>query len=284
MSNTVPLFTFGIETNLYSDPTITNAGTTWLQDVQLALVELGLIGQYMGEGDDRTLYAVNQLDNITLAGMRDLMTTLNRSGQYLPTGSQIIKDFTDLGLDTAMLEAALTGESGDVVNVFNTVASSPEGKQLFHNYLLTGAQKMIADKRRTGMDTQIILTPSYDARIAEAKSQWRTITGTMMNPYLAAVAAQDIANIYEEVQLSEGEYMSPYAAAADTYIKSQKERIKGDNVDAIYKPYSDPMTTIQQKIGEAISKMSIKDNEEFVSGTVQKSYGTNLWNLLSSLG
>jgi hypothetical protein len=284
MSNTVPLFTFGIETNLYSDPTITNAGTTWLQDVQLALVELGLIGQYMGEGDDRTLYAVNQLDDITLAGMRDLMTTLNRSGQYLPTGSQIIKDFTDLGLDTAMLEAALTGESGDVVNVFNTVASSPEGKQLFHNYLLTGAQKMIADKRRTGMDTQIILTPSYDARIAEAKSQWRSITGTMMNPYLAAVAAQDIANIYEEVQLSEGEYMSPYAAAADTYIKSQKERIKGDNVDAIYKPYSDPMTTIQQKIGEAISKMSIKDNEEFVSGTVQKSYGTNLWNLLSSLG
>ena len=101
---------------------------------------------------------------------------------------------------------------------------------------------------------------------------------------LAAVAAQDIANIYEEVQLSEGEYMSPYAAAADTYIKSQKERIKGDNVDAIYKPYSDPMTTIQQKISEAISKMSIKDNEEFVSGTVQKSYGTNLWNLLSSLG
>lgn len=284
-SNTIPLFTYGIETNLYADPHMNATGnSTWLQDVQLALIELGLIGQFMGEGNDRSIYAVNQLDEVTLAGIRDLMTTLNRSGDYLPTSAQIIQDFTELGLDTAMLEAALTGEATDVVDVFNTVASSQAGKELFHNYLLEGANKLIRDKKKLGMDTQIILTPSYDARIADAKETWRGITGGIMNPYLAAVAADDIRRIYEEVQLSEGEYMSPYGAAAKAYQEGQKARIEGDTSNPIYKPYSDPMTTIQQKINQAITTMAVKDNEEFVSGTVQKSYGTNLWNLLSTLG
>ena len=78
--------------------------------------------------------------------------------------------------------------------------------------------------------------------------------------------------------------MSPYGAAAKAYQEGQERRIKGDTSNPIYKPYSDPMTTIQQKINQAITTMAVKDNEQFVSGTVQKSYGTNLWNLLSTLG
>lgn len=283
---TIPLFTVGLETNLYADTILNQNGMTWLQDIQVALVELGLIGQYEGAGDDRTLYAVNQLDDVTLRGIQELMSILNRSGTYLPTSDQLVRDMLNLGIDTALLDAALAGgDTQTIGQIFQSIAQSKEGKQLFHQYLLDGANKLIQDKGRTGMDTQVILLPSQQARISEAKTTWREITGTQMNPYLAAVAAEDIRNIYEQVQSSEGDYMGPYSQAAYLYEQQQKSRIKNPyQADTIYKPYSDPMTIINQKISDAIINMAIKDNEEFVSGNVQRSYGTNLWNILTSLG
>ena len=283
---TIPLFTVGLETNLYADSILNQNGMTWLQDIQVALIELGLIGQYEGTGDDRTLYAVNQLDDVTLRGIQELMGILNRSGTYLPTSDQLVRDMLNLGIDTAILDEALAGgDPAAISSVFQTIAQSKEGKQLFHQYLLDGANKLIQDKGRTGMDTQVILLPSEQARISEAKTKWREITGTQMNPYLAAVAAEDIRNIYEQVQSSEGDYMGPYSQAAYLYEQQQKSRVKNPYLtDTIYKPYSDPMTIINQKIADAITNMAIKDNEEFVSGNVQRSYGTNLWNILTSLG
>ena len=281
---TLPIFTLGIETNLYADPHIQKNGQTWLQDIQLRLVELGLLGDYINQ-EDRTIYTPNQLDQPTINAMQDLMTTLNRSGQYLPSGDELIKGFVSAGIDTANIEAALaSGDAAAVSRLFADVASSPKTKGLFHNYLLQGADSLIKDKRKTGMDTQIIVTPSMDARMSEAKNQWLQMTGSLMNPYLAGVAAADIAKIYEEVQLSEGRYMSPYTAAASVYKSAQQDRIKGDAPNQVVKPFSDPLELINQKVTESIAKLVIEDNQAMNQGALQQSYGTNLWRLLSSLG
>ena len=283
-SGTIPLFTYGMETNLYSDPHIQKNGQTWLQDVQLRLIELGLLGDYVGQ-EDRTIFTPNQLDQATINALEDLMGTLNRSGQYLPGASQLLKDMTELGLDTGAFETALgSGDSATISQFFADVASSNDAKKLFHNYLIQGADKLIKDKKRMGADMQIIITPSYEARMADAKSQWFSLTGSMMNPYLAAVAAQEVGKIYEDVQMSEGKYMGAFGLASSIYKKAQQDRVAANAPSSVVKPMSDPLQLIEQKITETISKMAIEDNAAFSEGSTQRNYGTNLWALLSSLG
>jgi len=283
-SGTIPLFTYGMETNLYSDPHIQKNGQTWLQDVQLRLIELGLLGDYVGQ-EDRTIFTPNQLDQATINALEDLMGTLNRSGQYLPGASQLLKDMTELGLDTGAFETALgSGDSATISQFFADIASSSDAKKLFHNYLIQGADKLIKDKKRMGADMQIIITPSYEARMADAKSQWFSLTGSMMNPYLAAVAAQEVGKIYEDVQMSEGKYMGAFGLASSIYKKAQQDRVAANAPSSVVKPMSDPLQLIEQKITETISKMAIEDNAAFSEGSTQRNYGTNLWALLSSLG
>ena len=283
-SGTIPVFQIGIETNLYADPHITQSGMTWLQDVQIGLVELGLLGDYYGD-QDRTIFTPNQLDEPTKRAIQDAMGILNRSGQYLPDSETLLNDFKEAGLNTAGLEAALqSGKLEDIASFFNNVAASPEMKAIFHNYFMTGINNMINDKKKLGGDMQVIVTPSFEARVADAKSQWASITGGMMNPYLAAVAASEIDKIYRDVQMSEGKYMGPYGAAMSVYKKAQQDRIAGNAPSSTTKPFSDPLDIIENKIQETIMKMAVEDNAAFAAGDTQKNYGTNLWALLSSLG
>jgi hypothetical protein len=283
-SGTIPVFQIGIETNLYADPHITQSGMTWLQDVQIGLVELGLLGDYYGD-QDRTIFTPNQLDEPTKRAIQDAMGILNRSGQYLPDSETLLNDFKEAGLNTAGLEAVLqSGEAGQIAQFFGSVAASPEMKSIFHNYFMTGINNMINDKKKLGGDMQVIVTPSFEARVADAKSQWASITGGMMNPYLAAVAASEIDKIYRDVQMSEGKYMGPYGAAMSVYKKAQQDRIAGNAPSSTTKPFSDPLDIIENKIQETIMKMAVEDNAAFAAGDTQKNYGTNLWALLSSLG
>ena len=281
---TIPVFQVGVETNLYADPHIGIGGQTWLQDVQIALVELGFLGGFYGQ-EDRTIFTPNQLDEPTARAIRDAMGMLNRSGQYLPDSQTLLDDFKKAGLNTAGLEQVLeSGDTGKVAEFFGSIAASPEMKNIFHNYFMTGVNAMIADKKKLGADMQIIVTPSFEARLADAKTQWSSITGGMMNPYLAAVAAAEIEDIYKNVQMNEGKYMSSYGAAMSVYQKAQQDRIAGNAPSSIEKPFSDPLDIIENKIQQSIMKLAVEDNAAFAAGDTQKNYGTNLWALLSSLG
>jgi len=283
-NGSVPIFQVGVETNLYSDPHIQASGQTWLQDIQLRLVELGLLGDYIGD-EDRTIFTPNQLDQATIRGLRDLMSTLNRGGQYLPAAQTLLSDFKEAGLDIGGLEKALASNDTSAIAAYlSDVAASPEMKSIFHNYLVTGADNLIKEKRKLGADMQIIVTPSFQSRIADAKTTWQSITGSMMNPYLAAVAAKEIGQIYEDVQLSEGKYMSQYGTANSIYKKAQQDRITGNAPSSVVKPMSNPLDFIEQKISESITKMAVEDNAAYAEGNMQRNYGTNLWAILSNLG
>ena len=283
-AGTIPVFQVGVETNLYADPHIGINGQTWLQDVQIALVELGFLGGFYGQ-EDRTIFTPNQLDEPTMRAIQDAMGMLNRSGQYLPDSQTLLDDFEKAGINTAGLEQVLeSGDTGKVAEFFGSIAASPEMKNIFHNYFITGVNAMIADKKKLGADMQIIVTPSFESRLADAKSQWSSITGGMMNPYLAAVAAGEINKIYEEVQMSEGKYMSSYGTAMSVYQKAQQDRIAGNAPSSVKKPFSDPLDIIENKIQQSIMKLAVEDNAAFAAGDTQKNYGTNLWALLSSLG
>ena len=285
-SLTTPLFQQGVESNIYSDLVMTSDGMTRLQDVQLLLIELGFLGTQRGD-EDRTIFEVNQLDSATSGAIVEAMSFMNRQGApYLPSTKQVIEDFKKLGVDTSILEDIAAGNTEfDIAKYYESVAGSAEGKQLFHNYFVTGLQKMITDKKNLGLDLNVIQLPSHEANLSAAKSEWAAITGNLMNPYLAAVAAQDINNIWMDVQRGEGAYMDSDSTANIAYKTALKEAVRGDkSVEEVIKPFSDPYSMIEQKTRELVTKMAIEDNRAFVEGAVNNSYGTNLWNVLSALG
>jgi len=285
-SLTTPLYQIGLENNIYSDLVMTADGMTRLQDVQLLLIELGFLGTTRGD-QDRTIFEVNMLDGSTVAAIQEAMGFLNRQGApYLPSTKEVIEDFKRLGVDVSMLEDIAAGADAiDIAKYYETVAGSEEGKKLFHNYFIQGLQKLITDKDNLGLDLTILQVPSEQAHLSQARAEWAGITGNLMNPYLAAVAAQDINNIWLDVQRGEGQFMDSDSIGSIAYKQALKEAVRGDKqVDEVIKPFSDPYTIIEQKTREYITKMAIEDNKPFVEGAVNNSYGTNLWNVLSALG
>ena len=75
-----------------------------------------------------------------------------------------------------------------------------------------------------------------------------------------------------------------YASTADLYKQAQEARIKGEAVYTVESPYSDPQQMINDKIQNLLTSMAIGDEKSMYEGAVNNSYGTNLWNILSSLG
>ena len=288
---TMPIYGEGIEANLYADSMIGPGGSSALQEVQLLLLEVGLLGFQTGQMDLRQ-FTPNQLDASTTTAIQSAMALLNRNGEYLPSISQLLKDFEALGLDTSLLEAVNKATAGtqtsadastSVAAAMQSLAQSKEGKELFHSYFITGLQKLAKDRKEAGAKATLIELPSQQALIANARAQWSSMTQSMMNPYLAAVAADEMAKIYEDVQKSEAAHMFS-SSTADLYKQAQEARIKGEAVYTVESPYSDPQQMINDKVQNLLTSMAISDEKSMYEGAVNNSYGTNLWNILSSLG
>ena len=77
------------------------------------------------------------------------------------------------------------------------------------------------------------------------------------------------------------------AASVGVIVKVESDPTKLVALLTVYtveSPYSDPQQMINDKIQNLLTSMAIGDEKSMYEGAVNNSYGTNLWNILTSLG